>query len=111
MQGIDTSKAHPARMYDYLLGGKDHFEADRGAIAALLKAVPNARTGARENRAFLGRAVKYLVAEAGIRQFLDIGAGLPTANNVHEVAQRRKRACARYRPRSPITELWVEKPA
>ena len=58
MQGIDTSKAHPARMYDYLLGGKDHFEADRGAIAALLKAVPNARTG--------------------------------------------------YRPRSPITELWVE---
>jgi hypothetical protein len=81
------SKAHPAQMYDYLLGGKDHFEADREAIAALLKAVPNARTGARENRAFLGRAVKYLVAEAGIRQFLDIGAGLPTANNVHEVAQ------------------------
>jgi hypothetical protein len=84
---IDTSKAHPARMYDYLLGGKDHFEADRDAIAALLKTVPNARTGARENRAFLGRAVRYLVAEAGVRQFLDIGAGLPTANNVHEVAQ------------------------
>ena len=74
-------------MYDYLLGGKDHFEADREAIAALLKTVPNARTGARENRAFLGRAVRYLVAEAGVRQFLDIGAGLPTANNVHEVAQ------------------------
>ena len=74
-------------MYDCLLGGKDHFEADRQAISALLKAVPNARTGARENRAFLGRAVRYLVAEAGIRQFLDIGAGLPTANNVHEVAQ------------------------
>jgi hypothetical protein len=74
-------------MYDYLLGGKDHFEADRDAIAALLKAVPNARTGARENRAFLGRAVRYLVAEAGVRQFLDIGAGLPTASNVHEVAQ------------------------
>jgi S-adenosyl methyltransferase len=87
VQGIDTSKAHPARMYDYLLGGKDHFKADREAIAALLRAVPNARTGARENRAFLGRAVRYLVAEAGIRQFLDIGAGLPTANNVHEVAQ------------------------
>jgi hypothetical protein len=87
MREIDTSKAHPARMYDYLLGGKDHFEADRAAIAALLKAVPNARTGARENRAFLGRAVRYLVAEAGIRQFLDIGSGLPTAHNVHEVAQ------------------------
>ncbi|MGH3250472.1 MAG: SAM-dependent methyltransferase [Trebonia sp.] len=87
VQGIDTSKAHPARMYDYLLGGKDHFEADRDAIANLLKAVPNARTGARENRAFLGRAVRHLVTEAGIRQFLDIGSGLPTANNVHEVAQ------------------------
>jgi O-methyltransferase involved in polyketide biosynthesis len=84
---IDTSKAHPARMYDYLLGGKDNFAADREAIGALLKAVPNARIGARENRAFLGRAVRYLVAEAGIRQFLDIGSGLPTANNVHEVAQ------------------------
>ncbi len=87
MPEIDTSRAHPARMYDYLLGGKDHFEADRKAIGALLKSVPNARTGARENRAFLGRAVRYLVAEAGIRQFLDIGSGLPTANNVHEVAQ------------------------
>ena len=87
MPEIDTSRAHPARMYDYLLGGKDHFEADREAIGALLKAVPNARTGARENRAFLGRAVRFLVAEAGIRQFLDIGSGLPTANNVHEVAQ------------------------
>jgi len=84
---IDTTKAHPARMYDYLLGGKDHFKADRDAIAGLLRAVPTARTGARENRAFLGRAVRYLVAEAGIRQFLDIGTGLPTANNVHEVAQ------------------------
>jgi hypothetical protein len=84
---IDTSRAHPARMYDYLLGGKDHFEADRQAIEALLQAVPNARTGARENRAFLGRAVQYLVAEAGIRQFLDIGSGPPTAHNVHEVAQ------------------------
>lgn len=87
MTGIDTTKAHPARMYDYLLGGKDHFEADRAAISSLLKAVPTARTGARENRAFLGRAVRYLAEEAGIRQFLDIGTGLPTANNVHEVAQ------------------------
>jgi hypothetical protein len=84
---FDSTRAHPARMYDFLLGGKDHFEADRNAIAGLLKAVPTARTGARENRAFLGRAVRYLVAEAGIRQFLDIGSGLPTKNNVHEVAQ------------------------
>jgi hypothetical protein len=74
-------------MYDFLLGGKDDFAADHEAIAALLQSVPNARTGARENRAFLGRALRYLVAEAGIRQFLDIGTGLPTASNVHEVAQ------------------------
>jgi len=84
---FDTSRAHPARMYDYLLGGEDNFEADRAAIDALLRAVPTARAGARENRAFLGRAVRYLAEEAGIRQFLDIGAGLPTRNNVHEVAQ------------------------
>src|SRR6201996_6912851 len=87
MPDFDASRAHPARMYDYLLGGKDHFAADRDAIGQLLKAVPTARTGARENRAFLGRAVRFLVAEAGIRQFLDIGSGLPTASNVHEVAQ------------------------
>jgi hypothetical protein len=87
VQEIDTTRAHPARMYDYLLGGKDHFAADREAIGALLEAVPNARTGARENRSFLGRAVRYLTAEAGIRQFLDIGSGLPTLSNVHEVAQ------------------------
>ena len=87
MLDIDTTRAHPARMYDYLLGGKDHFEADREAITELLKAVPDARTGARENRAFLGRTVRYLAAEAGVRQFLDIGTGLPTVGNVHEVAQ------------------------
>ena len=74
-------------MYDYLLGGHDHFEADWEAVAGLLKAVPAARTGARENRAFLGRTARYLVADAGIRQFLDIGSGFPTANNVQQVAQ------------------------
>jgi hypothetical protein len=84
---IDTSKPHPARVYDYFLGGKDNFAADRATADALLKLVPNGRIIARENRAFLGRAVRYLVAEAGIRQFLDIGTGLPSANNVHEVAQ------------------------
>jgi hypothetical protein len=84
---IDTSRAHPARVYDYMLGGKDNFAADREAAHKLLEFLPAARTVARENRAFLGRVVRYLVTEAGIRQFLDIGTGLPSANNVHEVAQ------------------------
>ncbi len=84
---LDTSRPHPARVYDCLLGGKDHFSVDRKIAEALVRTVPAARTAARENRAFLGRAVRYLVAEAGIRQFLDIGTGLPSANNVHEIAQ------------------------
>ena len=84
---IDTSRPHPARMYDYLLGGKNHFAADRETAETVLASAPTTRIGARENRAFLGRAVRYLAAEAGIRQFLDIGTGLPTANNVHQVAQ------------------------
>jgi hypothetical protein len=84
---IDTSRPHPARMYDYFLGGKNHFAADRATAETVLATAPTTRITARENRAFLGRAVRYLVAEAGIRQFLDIGTGLPTANNVHEVAQ------------------------
>jgi hypothetical protein len=84
---IDTSKPHAARIYDYLLGGKDHFAIDRETAEKGIKLIPTGRTAARENRTFLGRAVRYLVAEAGIRQFLDIGAGLPSANNVHEVAQ------------------------
>jgi len=85
---IDTSKPHPARMYDYFVGGKNHFAADRETAAEVLRRSPAAHIAARENRAFLGRAVKYLAAEAGIRQFLDIGTGLPTTDNVHEVAQR-----------------------
>jgi hypothetical protein len=84
---IDTSKPHPARMYDYMLGGKDHFAADRDAADKAMAAVPSGRSGSRANRAFLGKAVRYLTGEAGIRQFLDIGTGLPTTNNVHEVAQ------------------------
>jgi len=83
---IDTSKPHPARIYDFFLGGKDHFAADRETAQVLLQLNPTGRTIARENRAFLGRVVRWLVAEAGIRQFLDIGTGLPSANNVHEVA-------------------------
>jgi S-adenosyl methyltransferase len=85
--GIDTTKPHPARMYDYFLGGKNNFAVDRETAEKALESWGTVRTAARENRAFLGRAVRYLVAEAGIRQFLDIGTGLPSANNVHEVAQ------------------------
>lgn len=84
---IDTSRPNAARMYDYYLGGSNHFAADRETAQKFLAAAPNTLIAARENRAFLGRAVRYLVAEAGIRQFLDIGAGLPTTSNVHEVAQ------------------------
>jgi SAM-dependent methyltransferase len=84
---IDTSRPHSARVYDYLIGGKNHFEADREAARGLMAVLPAGNIGPRENRAFLGRAVTYLAAEAGIRQFLDIGTGLPTTNNVHEVAQ------------------------
>jgi S-adenosyl methyltransferase len=87
MPKLDTTRPHPARVYDYLLGGKDHFAIDRAAAEMAMRAVPTLRIAARENRAFLGRAVRYLVAEAGIRQFLDIGTGLPSACNVHEVAQ------------------------
>jgi len=85
---IDVSRPHPARMYDYYLGGKNHYAADREVADKVLAGAPSARTGPRENRAFLGRAVRFLAAEAGVRQFLDIGTGLPTTNNVHEVAQR-----------------------
>jgi hypothetical protein len=83
--GFDTSVAHPARMYDYFLGGKNHFPADQAAADRLLETVPQTRVGARENRAFLQRVVRFLAGEAGIRQFLDIGTGLPTQGNVHEI--------------------------
>jgi S-adenosyl methyltransferase len=84
---IDTSKPHSARMYDYFLGGKDNFAADRETADKAMKAWPAVRTASRENRAFLGRAVRYLAAEAGITQFLDLGSGLPAVGNVHEIAQ------------------------
>jgi trans-aconitate methyltransferase len=74
-------------MYDFLLGGKDNYAADRKAVAEQLKIYPDVAFSARANRAFLGRAVRYLAAEAGIRQFLDIGTGIPTAGNTHEIAQ------------------------
>ena len=84
---LDTSVAHPARVYDYWLGGKDNFAADREAAEQVIAANPNVLPGVRANRAFLGRAVRYLAGETGIRQFLDLGTGLPTAENTHQVAQ------------------------
>jgi hypothetical protein len=84
---FDTSVAHQARVYDYLLGGKDNFAADRAVAEATLKVNPDLAPSAYANRAFLGRAIRYLAGEAGIRQFLDIGTGIPTAGNTHQVAQ------------------------
>jgi S-adenosyl methyltransferase len=84
---IDSSTPHSARVYDYFLGGTNNFAVDREAAADVLRQSPSVRIAARENRAFLGRAVRYLAAEAGIRQFLDIGAGLPATASVHDVAQ------------------------
>ena len=84
---IDLSKPSIARVYDYVLGGKAHFEIDRRAANAFINIVPEAPLIARDNRNFLRRAVRHLVGEAGIRQIIDIGSGLPTAGNVHELAQ------------------------
>jgi O-methyltransferase involved in polyketide biosynthesis len=84
---LDTTVAHSARLWNYLLGGKDHFAADRAAAEQVLAFLPELVQSARFNREFLGRAVRHLVHEEGIRQFLDIGTGLPTADNTHEVAQ------------------------
>jgi O-methyltransferase involved in polyketide biosynthesis len=85
---FDTSVPHIARVYDYWLGGKDNFAADRALGERTLAAYPNLVFSVRANRAFLARAVRFLAAEMGIRQFLDVGTGIPTANNTHEVAQR-----------------------
>jgi hypothetical protein len=85
--GIDATVPSVARMYDFFLGGKDNFAVDRALAEQVMQQVPGSRDGARANRRFLGRAVQFL-AESGIRQFLDLGTGLPSQNNVHEVAQR-----------------------
>src|ERR1700685_1818576 len=87
MSDFDTSVPHIARVYDYWLGGKDNFAVDRELGQRTLEAYPNLVYSVRANRAFLARAVRFLAAEMGIRQFLDIGTGIPTANNTHEVAQ------------------------
>ena len=85
---IDMSRPNIARVYDYLLGGKDNFEADRALGDKIKKALPAVRLGVEQQRAVLRRAVRHLVGEAGIRQIIDIGSGLPTAGNVHEVAEK-----------------------
>ena len=84
---FDTSVAHVARVYDYWLGGKDNFAADRAAGDQAISAFPDIPLSARANRAYLARVVRFLAGEAGIRQFLDIGTGIPTANHTHQVAQ------------------------
>jgi len=84
---FDTSVAHVARVYNYWLGGKDNFAADRAAGEQAIRAFPEIGLSARSNRAFLARAVRFLAGDCGVRQFLDIGTGIPTGNNTHEVAQ------------------------
>jgi S-adenosyl methyltransferase len=85
--GINTIVPNPARIYDYLLDGKDNYPADRDVAEQLLAIAPVARDVVQDNRAFLRRAVGFLTREAGIRQFIDLGSGLPTQGNVHEIAQ------------------------
>jgi len=86
-RGLDTAIPNVARIYDFMLGGKDNFEADRVAAETVLREIPHSALACYQNREFLGRVVRYLAAEAGIRQFIDIGSGLPTADNVHQIAQ------------------------
>jgi O-methyltransferase involved in polyketide biosynthesis len=93
MPGFDFTVPHISRVYDYWLGGKDNFAADRHLGEQTRQAYPNIVDSVRANRAFLSRSVRFLTTEAGIRQFLDIGAGLPTADNIHEVAQREAPDC------------------
>ncbi|URN13775.1 SAM-dependent methyltransferase [Streptomyces radiopugnans] len=84
---IDTSRPHPARMYDYYLGGSDNYEVDREAAERLMTMAPDVRVSARANRDFLGRAVRTAVGELGIRQIIDVGTGIPTSPNTHELAR------------------------
>lgn len=100
---VDTDRPNAARMYDYFLGGAHNFAADRELAERVKKFIP-AELAARMNRAFLGRVVNYLVKEAGIRQFLDLGSGVPTVGNVHEVAQSASPECrVVYVDNEPVT--------
>ena len=84
---IDTTRPHMARVYDFWLGGKDNFAADRAVAERVAAAYPDVVAAVQAQRAFLARAVRFLVTQAGVTQFLDIGTGLPSANNTHQVAQ------------------------
>ena len=86
--GVVPTQPNPARVYDYFLGGKDNYRVDRAVAEMVTAEMPEVQEGARATRAVLDRVVRYLVQDAGIRQFLDIGAGLPTRENVHQIAQR-----------------------
>jgi len=106
---IDITKPHVARMYDYYLGGKHNYAADREAAEQVIKLIPQARIGARVNRRFLIESVRWLAREAGVRQFLDIGSGLPTQQNVHEVAQSvDKDAKVVYVDNDPLVRVHAE---
>ncbi|MDT3396888.1 SAM-dependent methyltransferase [Streptomyces sp. B1866] len=106
---VDTTQPHPARMYDHYLGGKDHYEADAEAAARVLEVFPGMRTCARVNRAFMHRAVRWLAAEAGIRQFLDVGTGIPTEPNLHQVAQAVAPECrVVYADNDPIVLVYAQ---
>jgi S-adenosyl methyltransferase len=106
---MDVGTPNVARIYDFWLGGTNNFEVDRQAAAALVKLIPSARTAGLANRAFLRRAVRYLAGEAGIRQFLDIGTGLPTQGNVHEIAQMvRPGARVVYADNDPVVRLHAK---
>lgn len=85
---FDPTRPNEARVYDYLLGGKNNFAADRGVGDQIIARLPEVQVGVQAQRAVLGRVVRYLVGEAGVRQILDVGSGLPTSDNVHEIAQR-----------------------
>jgi O-methyltransferase involved in polyketide biosynthesis len=93
LTGIDTTRPHPARLWNFWIGGKDHYEIDRAVGSQIVEAMPSMRDVARHSRECLGRMVRHLVAEEGVRQFLDIGTGLPTHNSTHEVAQRIAPTC------------------
>ncbi|MFD7709653.1 SAM-dependent methyltransferase [Streptomyces sp. NPDC059786] len=86
--GLNTSVAHNARVWNYWIGGKDHYEVDQAVGEQVASMFPVIRDVARADREFLGRAVRFLAGERGVRQFLDIGTGLPTLDNTHEIAQR-----------------------
>jgi hypothetical protein len=103
LSAIDTSRPHPARMYDYYLGGKDHYPVDEEAAQEVLRRTPQVRDSTRGNRRWMHRVVRHLAEEHGIRQFLDLGAGLPTPPNLHEVVQEVDPTCrVMYADNDPI---------